>query len=302
MSHLVTVTGATGNVGGAIAERLLKAGHKVRAIGRNKEKLGPLVSKGAEAVVGDQADAEFLTEAFTGAEAVFAMIPSSPTAEDMRAEQRAFAESIATAIKNSGVKKVVALSSLGADQPSGTGPITGLHEFEEILNAIPGISIIILRPTYFMENFLHAIPIIRQAGFIGDLPRADLAMPMIATRDIAAVAAEYLASPTFEGHSVRELLGPEDQKFADAAALLGEAIGKPDLSYVEFSEEDYKLGLLGAGFSASVADNYTEMGNAMNDGRIEGSERSADSTTPTTLREFAADTFAPAYKGAAAGA
>lgn len=302
MSHLVTVTGATGNVGGGIAERLLNGGHKVRAVGRDKAKLEPLVSKGAKASAGDQANSEFLTEAFKGADAIFAMIPSSPTAEDLREEQRQFARSIAEALGNSGVKRVVALSSLGAQHESGTGPIAGLHEFERALKGVAGVSAVFLRPTYFMENFLHSISMIKSAGFNGGLVRADLKMPMIATRDIAVVGAQYLSEPTFEGQSVRELLGPKDLTFAEATFILGDAIGKPDLPYATFSEEDFRNGLLGAGFSESVADNYIEMENAMNQGLVAGSERSAENTTATTIEEFAADTFAPAFKGSAAGA
>lgn len=302
MSHLVTVTGATGNVGGGIAERLLRDGHNVRAIGRDRAKLEPLVSKGAEPSVGDQANADFLTEAFKGADAVFAMIPSSPTAQDLREEQRQFAHGIAEALEKSGVKKVVALSSVGAQHESGTGPIAGLHEFEETIKRVSGVSAVFLRPTYFMENFLHSIPMIKNAGFNGGLVRADLKMPMIATRDIAVVGAHYLAEPTFKGHSVRQLLGPKDLTFAEATSILGDAIGKPDLPYATFSEEDFKQGLLAAGFSESVANSYIEMEHAMNQGLVGGSERSADNTTATTLEEFAADTFVPAFKGTAAGA
>lgn len=303
MSHLVTITGATGHIGGAIAERLLKAGHKVRAVGRSSDKLAPLTAKGAEARVGDQADTGFLTEAFTGADAVFAMIPPNPAAPDLRAEQRNFATAIKEAVEAADVKRVVALSSLGAEHSSGTGPIAGLHEFETILKAVPNLGIVALRPTYFMENFLYSIPMIKNAGFNGGFVLAATTIPMIATRDIAVVAAEYLAEPVFEGMTVRELLGPKDHTFAEATWILGTAIGKPDLAYVDLSKEDYKNGLLDAGFSESAADTYIEMEKAFNDGLVKRtSERNAENTTPTTLEEFARDTFAPAYKGSAAGA
>lgn len=302
MSHLVTITGATGHIGGAIAERLLKDGHRVRCIGRSKEKLAPLTSKGAEVSIGDQSDSAFLTEAFKGADAVFAMIPPNPAAPNMRADQRNFANSIAEAVKNAGVKRVVALSSLGAEHESGTGPIAGLREFEDLLKTVPDLSVVALRPTYFMENFLYSIPMIKDAGFIGGSVLGGVELPMIATRDIAEVAAEYLAEPTFDGFTVRELLGPADLTFLKATSILGAAIGKPDLPYVEFSKEDYRKGLLDAGFSESVADSYLEMENAMNEGLIRGPARSEANTAPTTLEEFARDTFAPAYKGSAAEA
>lgn len=303
MSHLVTITGATGHIGGAIAERLLSEGHRVRGIGRSREKLASFSERGGEACVGDQSDAVFLTEAFKGADAVFAMIPPNPTAADLRADQRNFANAIKEAVETAGVKRVVALSSLGAEHPSGTGPIAGLHEFEAILKTVPNLGLVALRPTYFMENFLYSIPMIKNAGFNGGFVLAATTLPMIATRDIAAVAAEYLAEPVFEGMTVRELLGSKDHTFGEATAVLGAAIGKPDLPYVDLSKEDYKKGLLDAGFSESAADAYIEMEKAFNDGLVKRtSERNAGNATPTTLEEFARDTFAPAYKGAAAGA
>ncbi|MGQ0591946.1 MAG: NAD(P)H-binding protein [Gammaproteobacteria bacterium] len=295
MPHLVTITGATGHVGKALAERLLQGGVKIRAVARSAKKLAPLTARGAEACVGDLQDTAFLTEAFRGADTVFAMIPSQPDVPDLQADQLRTATSVTEALKASGVPRVVALSSAGAGLPSGTGPIAGLHEFEELLKSVPGLSVVALRPTYFMENQLESIDLIKSAGINGSAARADVALAMIATRDIAAVTAEYLLAPTFDGYTVRELLGPRDYTHREATAILGAAIGKPDLAYVEFSDEDFRKGLLGAGFSASAADAYVEMYAAINDRRIQNTtSRNASNTTPTTLEEFAREVFAPA--------
>jgi uncharacterized protein YbjT (DUF2867 family) len=297
MPHLVTITGATGNIGKALAERLLQSGVKIRAVARNAEKLVPLTAKGAEACVGDVENTAFLTEAFLGADAVFAMIPPHSSVPDLRADQLRIAASLTEALKTAGVSRVVALSSAGASLPSGTGPIAGLHKFEELLKSIPGLSIIALRPTFFMENHLASIHLIKSTGINGSAARADVALAMIATRDIAAVAAEYLIEPTFDGYTVRELYGPRDYTHREATSILGAAIGKPDLAYVEFSYEDFRKGLLGAGFSASVADAYVEMYTAINEGRIQSTmSRTKSNTTPTTLEEFAREVFAPAYQ------
>ena len=303
MSHLVTITGATGHIGSGIAKRLLRSGHRVRGIIRSEEKFSPLEEKGAEARVGDITDVGFLTDAFRDSDAVFAMIPPNPTVKDIRADQRRIAESLVEAVKAAGVARVVALSSIGGHLPSGTGPIAGLHDFEELLKTVPDLSVVVLRPTYFMENFLYSIPMIKDSGINGGTIRGDVSLPLIATRDIAAVAAEYLEAPTFDGFTVRHLLGPRDYTFREATAILGSAIGKPDLQYVEFPKGDYRNGLLQAGFSESVADAYLEMEAAINDGSIQSeAERNASTTTPTTFEEFAKDTFAPAFKGAASEA
>jgi uncharacterized protein YbjT (DUF2867 family) len=303
MSHLVTVTGATGHIGSGIAERLLKGGHRVRGVVRDAKKFSSLAKNGAESRVGDIADAKFLADAFSGADAVFAMIPTSPIAGDIRAEMRQIAKNIVEALKASSVKHVVALSSIGGNLPSGTGPIAGLHEFEELLKSVPDLSLVILRPTYFMENFIESIPMIKDAGINGSAVRGDVSMPMIATRDIAEAAAKILETSTFEGQTVRELLGPRQYTFREATSILGTAIGKPELPYVDLSPDDLRKGLLDAGLSESVADAYLEMENAFNNGSVQATvTRSALNTTPTTLEEFARDTFVPAYKGAAAEA
>jgi len=303
MSHLVTVTGATGHIGRAIAENLLRSGHRVRAVARDKGKLAELAKNGAEILSGDVSDTAFLTNAFREADAVFAMIPPNPVAPDIRADQRKVAESICGALKNSGTTRVVALSSVGGSLESGTGPIVGLHEFEELLKTVPDTPAVILRPTYFMENFLNSIPLIKNAGINGSTVDGDTSMPMIATKDIAAAASEYLENPKFDAYSVHELYGPRAYTFAEATTILGTASGRPDLQYVKFSKEDYRKGLLDAGLSESVADSYIEMEEAFNDGRIQETvHRDEGSTTPTTLEEFGRDTFAPAYKGSAAEA
>jgi uncharacterized protein YbjT (DUF2867 family) len=153
-----------------------------------------------------------------------------------------------------------------------------------------------------MEHHLAAIPFIKSTGINGSAARADVALAMIATRDIAAVAADYLMAPTFDGYVVRELLGPCDYTYREASAILCAAIGKPDLAYVEFSYEDFRKGLLGAGFSASVADAYIEMYTAFNDGRIQGTmSRNTSNTTPTTLEEFAREVFAQPTRQVDAG-
>jgi uncharacterized protein YbjT (DUF2867 family) len=148
-----------------------------------------------------------------------------------------------------------------------------------------------------MENHLAAIPFIKSTGINGSAARADVALAMIATPDIAAVAAEYLMASTFDGYIVREFLGPRDYTHREATAILGAAIGKPDLASMEFSYEDFRKGLLGAGLSASVADAYVEICAAFNDGRIQRTmSRNTSNTTPTTLEEFAREVFAPAYQ------
>jgi uncharacterized protein YbjT (DUF2867 family) len=178
------------------------------------------------------------------------------------------------------------------------GPIAGLHLLEKRLDQIEGLHVVHLRPTYFMENELNSIGLIKSAGITGSPLKAEQAIPMIATRDIAAVATELLANPTFTGRSFRELLGPRDYAPRDTARILGQAIGKPELPYVQFPPADAHKAMVAAGLSPSLADDYVEMYDAFNEGRVRSLQgRSAATTTPTTLEDFARGSFAPAYGG-----
>ena len=297
MSHLVTVMGATGNIGRALADRLLKNGIKVRAVGRGHDKLAPLMQSGAEIRAGSLEDRAFTTDALRGANAAFLMIPPPYNVPDMRAEQRRIGASLIEAVKKSSIQRVVVLSSAGGELSAGTGPILALHEFENAVRDIAGLSAVILRPTYFMENHLGSIGLIKHAGINGSSMRPDTRLPMVATRDISAVAAEILSTPTFTGISVREIPGPRDYSMQEATAILGAAIGKPDLAYVQFSDGDFKKGLEGAGFSANAADLFVEMNAAFNAGTIQTTaRRSPANTTATTLEQFAREVFAPAFQ------
>lgn len=297
----VVICGATGNVGSKIAGTLLAAGEAVRVVGRERVRLGPLAARGAEPFPGDIADGDFLRKAFAGARAAFVMIPPKYDAEDIREQQRRVAEALVSALAAAQVPRVVTLSSIGAHLAEGSGPILGLHALEAMVDArLPDAGVVHLRPAYFMENHLWAIPVIRARGVYGGPTRPDLPVPMVATKDIAGVAARLLGFGTFAGHSVRYLLGPRDLTLSDATGILGEAIGKPGLAYVRLPEDEARQAMIGTGMSASVADAMLEMHRGFDAGRIRPSrERNAESTTPTTLEEFAKAIFARAYKAAA---
>src|SRR5687768_310151 len=144
----IAVMGASGNVGSKISEALLAQGHSVRALGRSAEKLAGLKARGAEVLTGDAADAVYLAKAFTGADGAFTLLPPNPVSPDFLADMRRDGEAIVDAARRSGVKHLVALSSVGADRPSGTGPIAGLHDQEERLKTLTATNVLALRPGY----------------------------------------------------------------------------------------------------------------------------------------------------------
>ena len=297
MTQVVAVTGATGRVGAELVERLRGQGVRVRAIARNADRLKAL-GEGVEAYAGSLDDAAFLARTFAGADAVFAMVPPSYGEPDFRAYQRRIGDTIAGALASARVSRAVTLSSVGADADGGNGPIAGLHDLEKRLEAVPGLHLVHLRPTYFMENELSNVGLIKSSGITGSPLHAESPVPFVATRDIAAVAAEYLAPPTFTGRTVRELLGPRDYAPREVAAAVGASIGRPDLPYVQFGYDDTRKALLGFGFSPDVARLFVEMYEGFNTGRVRPTQgRTPATTTPTTIEAFARDVFAPAYGG-----
>jgi uncharacterized protein YbjT (DUF2867 family) len=294
---MYVVIGATGHTGGIVAEKLLAKREKVRVVGRDERRLEGFKEKGAEALVGDVTDSNAMARAFAGAEAAYVMVPPNLAAPDVRAYQERVNDVLAAALEKSGVKYAVVLSSYGADKADKTGPVVGLHNLEKKLEAIAGLNALFLRAGYFMENLLAQVGVIPSLGSMAGPVRSDLALPMIATRDIGAAAAEALARRDFQGKQRRELLGARDASYAQMARVVGAAIGKPDLAYQQVPAAQLKPALTQMGMSPNMADLLLEMSEALNTGHMRALEpRSAQNTTPTTIETFVAEVFVPAYR------
>jgi uncharacterized protein YbjT (DUF2867 family) len=291
------IIGATGHIGSRLAMNLLERGEAVGVVSRSSRKLAPFVKKGAVPLVGNLEDADFTRRSFAGVRTVFSMIPPQPYAADLRACQAKVSASIAAAVESSGATHVVNLSSLGAQLPDGPGPIGGLHEHEERLNALPGLNILHLRAAFFMENLLRNIDLIKANGVNGSPIRGDLRMPVIATRDIADVAAQSLVALDFKDIVIWELLGQRDLTLREMTRILGKAAGLNALRYVEFSSEETEHAMVNQGISRDVARLTCDMYRALNEGRItSGLVRTPRTATPTRFEDFAAE-FAAAYHG-----
>ena len=300
---MYVVIGATGHTGSIVAEKLLGKKEKVRAVGRDERRLERLKQKGAEAFVGDVTDASAIARAFSGAEAAYVMVPPNISSPNVPAYQERVNNALAAALENNGVRYAVALSSFGADKTDRTGPVVGLHSLEQKLEGIPGLNVLFLRAGYFMENLLPQVGVIQSTGNMAGPVRADLALPLIATRDIGAFAAEALARRDFQGKQRRELLGARDISYAQIAKVIGAAIAKTDLSYQQVPAAQLKPALTQMGMSPNMADLLLEMAEALNSGHMRALEpRSAQNTTPTTIETWVAEVFVPAFRAKAARA
>ncbi|MBD3160597.1 MAG: NAD(P)H-binding protein [Candidatus Eisenbacteria bacterium] len=290
----IVVTAPTGNVGAKVVERLSKQkGHELVLLARNPEKLETAKKQGAAIRQGDLADADFVLEATKDADALFFVIPSNPQAENMREEQGRVAKNGAHAMKENGIRQVVLLSSEGADLESGTGPILGLRDAEEIFHSLrpDATALVILRPTAFMENYFMQLDAIRQAGSVFMPVSPETKIALIATSDIADEAARLLTSKLEPGVEIHRLHGPREYRFDEAAEILGKGIGKP-VKHVQVSPEQARESLESMGVSEDVAQRYIAMYGWFDRG-VEF-PRTERTTTPTTLEQFAEKVLAPA--------
>src|SRR5580704_1112969 len=296
---IYVILGSSGNTGSVVADFLLSKGEKVRVVGRDAGRLQRFVDKGGEAFTADLSDAAAITKAFTGARAAYLLLPPVKSREVQERES----DAIAKAVKESGLRYAVHLSSYGAQVPENTGPLVGLHASEEKLNAISGLSALHLRAGYFMENNLAAIGMIYGMGLVGNALLPDVKLPMIATRDVGNYAAQRLLHLDFSGKQTRELLGERDLSMKEATAVIGRGIGKPDLRYQQFPYDQVQQVLTELGVPPKGAAMYIEMYKAINAGVLVPLEpRSKENTTPTSIEQFVQDVFVAAYRGKAQSA
>lgn len=294
------ITGASGHTGGAIAELLLNAGQPVTALRQAADKLAGLAQRGAKTLSGDVRDLHVARTAFAGATAAFVMIPSDYAAPDFRAYQNAVIDGAIAGLLANQVPYVVTLSTVGADLADDSGVLLGLHDMEQKFRTqLPAANVLHLRVGLLFENSFSFIPVIRHAGVVGGFPiRGEIKIPMVATQDIAAVAAQRLQARDFQGHGHAYVLGPRDLSFSEMAAIIGQAIERPELVWVDFSAADAKGGLLQAGFSASAADAMLGLADCVNDGRYFTGDlhRTPQNSTPTSFEDFVGQ-LAAAYHG-----
>jgi uncharacterized protein YbjT (DUF2867 family) len=187
------------------------------------------------------------------------------------------------------------MSSVGSHMHEGNGMMAGTGEQEVRLNQLTGVNVLHIRSAYFMENFLRTIGLVKKMGFNGTAADGDHAIPMVATKDVAAVAAKHLANLDFEGKSVQAVMGPKDYTYRELTSLIGKAIGIRDLAYVQVPVEQAKQTFLGNGFSADFVANLLEMGTAIKTGFMNYQKRDDSTTTPTTAEDFVREVYLPFY-------
>jgi uncharacterized protein YbjT (DUF2867 family) len=235
-----------------------------------------------------------LDQALSGAEALFWLTPPI-TRPDFRDWVGQTAQRAAQAAARHGIKRVVVLSSIGAQHRHKNGPVGLLYDVEQaFFAAVPDVTV--LRAGFFMENLFMNLSTIAQAGAIFGAFPADLKFPMVATADIAHSAAQVLRDRTWTGHRFLGVHGPEDLSQNEAAAILAQALGR-EVKYVQVTIEQARDGMVAAGLPDFVVSLYSEMNEGTNQGLMNSAEpRSEATTTKTSLTHFAQTALQPALQ------
>ncbi len=291
----IVVIGATGTVGSKISEILLKEGNQVTVMARHTDRLEKFKSMGATVISGDVNDVNTLTNAFKNADSAFLILPDNVKAENTRAYQRQVTSNYIEAIEKSGIKYIVNMSSLGSHMHEGNGIMGGTGEQEVRLNQLKDVNVLHLRSAYFMENFLRTIGLVKSKGINGTAADGDHTIPMVATQDVAKIAAAHLSNLDFTGKSVQAVMGPRDYTYSEFTNIIGKAIGKPELPYVQIPVDQAKQVFLGNGFSEDFVDNLLGMAVAIKSGMMNYQKRDDSTTTPTTAEEFVNEIYLPIY-------
>ena len=260
------ITGSLGNISKPLTAQLTQAGHRVTVITSDQSKQTAIEELGAQAAIGSVTDNDFLANTFAGADAVYLMVPNNFAAPSILEHQKAVSNSYINALKASGVKRVVLLSSIGAHLRHGAGPIDGLGYLEDQLSQMD-VHAKILRPSYFFYNLHSMGGMLRHAGIMGsNFGGTNDPIALTHTNDIADVAAKHLLAADFEGQTV-EYVVSDERTSADIARVLGTVAGKPETPWIQFSDEDALNGMLQAGMGEDLANRYVEMGRAFREGR-----------------------------------
>ena len=291
------LSGSLGHINKPLTQKLVAAGHDVTVISSSKEREAQIIALGAKAAIGTLEDTAFLTQTFTGADAVFTLIPPIHHTDNWKQDIHKIGKNFADAIKTSGIKKVVNLSSIGAHMPAGCGPVSGIHFAELELDKLVDVDIIHLRPGYFYTNLFANIGMIKHMGILGNNYGADNIVIMTHPDDIADVAADELLNLSFTGKSIR-YIASDERTSKEIAAILGAAIGKPELPFVEFTDEQNLAGAIQAGLPEELAKNFIEMGTAIRSGEMFADYRKHPVTQQKTKLEDFAKEFAAAYEQA----
>lgn len=292
---MIVVTGATGTIGSQVLENLLASEEPLRVIARDASRLPASLPDRVAVVEGSSGDPDVVSRAFTGADALFWLLPPDPDAASVAAAYVEFSRPAAEAVAQAGVKRVVTISALGRGVPGNAGYVTGSLAMDDLF-ASTGAALRALTMPSFMDNLLRQLEPIRSQGTFYSVISGSLRLPSVAARDIAAVATRWLVDDSWSGVDSVPVLGPEDISFDDMALILAQVLGRP-VRFQEIPGQAYKATFTGLSMSDAMAQGMLDMAIAKDHGLDLAVTRTPDNAvqTPTTFAQWCRNVLKPAY-------
>ncbi len=291
---MIVITTPTGQIGRQVLGNLLDSGEQLRVIARDPSQLPAEVREDLDIVEGSHGDAAVVDKAFAGAGAVFWLTPPDPRAPSVDAAFAGFTRPAAEAFHRHGVGRVVGVSMLGRGTPwaGRAGFVTGSLAMDDLI-AASGVAYRALTNPYFMEDTLRQAESIKNQGLFSYPIAGDRKRPAVATRDIAAAASRLLLDASWSGVDEVPLLGPEDLSYNDMAQIISQVLDK-DVRFQQITFEAYKDRFIRLGTSDAMAQGYTDLAWAKNQGLDNGVQRTPQNSTPTSFRQWSEEVLKPA--------
>jgi uncharacterized protein YbjT (DUF2867 family) len=286
---MYVIMGGTGRVGSATAAALLARGEQVTIVTHDANRAGAWLREGAEIVEANVNEVASLRAAFRRGRRAFLLNPNADPSADTDAVERRTVANILSALDGSGLEKVVAASTAGAQPGDRIGDLNVLWELEKGLRRQP-IPAAINRGAYYMSNWDGQLDAVRKTGTLQTMYPADLLIPMVAPRDLGEIAAQRLVSTT-DDTGIRYVGGPRRYSSADVAKAFSRALGAP-VGIDVIPRDEWKEAFQGLGFSEAAADSYARMTAVSLDGGFDMPDDALRGAT--TLEAYIRDLLAKA--------
>jgi uncharacterized protein YbjT (DUF2867 family) len=290
---MIVITTPAGQIGRQVLGNLLDSGEQLRVIARDPSQLPAEIRDDLDIVEGSHGDAAVVDKAFAGADAVFWLTPADPRAPSVDAAFAGFTRPAAEAFKKHGVGRVVGVSMLGRGTPwaAQAGFVTGSLAMDDLI-AASAVAYRALTNPYFMEDTARQAESIKNQGLFTSPIAGDRKRPTVATRDIAAAASRLLLDASWSGVEEVPLLGPEDLSYNDMAGIMSQVLGE-GVRFQQIRFEAYKDRFIRLGTSDAMAQGYTDMAWAKNEGLDNGVQRTPQNSTPTGFRQWCEEVLKP---------
>jgi uncharacterized protein YbjT (DUF2867 family) len=290
---MIVITTPTGQIGRQVLGNLLDSGEQLRVIARDPSQLPAEVREDLDIVEGSHGDAAVVDKAFAGADAVFWLTPADPRAPSVEAAFAGFTRPAAEAFRRHGVGRVVGVSTLGRGTPwaGRAGFVTGSLAMDDLI-AASAVAYRALTNPYFMEDTVRQAESIKNQGVFFWPIAGDRKRPAVATRDVSAAASRLLLDARWSGAGEVPLLGPEDLSFNDMAKIMSQVLGK-EVRFQQLTFEAYQDRFVRLGMSDAMAQGYTDMAWAKNEGLDNGVQRTPENSTPTSFRQWCEEVLKP---------